>query len=130
MVESRIADIRAELVARMSQIEEEIEKCKGRRNEIEREIQGLDSKLTALRTIYEMETERLGEFNLTPKAVKPSRFSGMKATKALSIIRTENPGINKKQAQKILEEGGFDFRDKKPRRVVHFAWVALDRRKP
>jgi chromosome segregation ATPase len=129
MVESRVADIRAELVARMNRIEEEIEKHKEKRNEIEREIQGLDSKLAALRTIYEMENERLGKVDFKTEVVKPSRFSGMKATKALSIVRTENPEVGKKEAQKILEEGGFDFRGKKPRRVVHFAWVALDRRK-
>lgn len=125
---SQTIDIRHELGNRMSEIEEQIELLKEERNAIDKKIQEADSRLAALRTIYQMENERLGRIIFVPTK-EPSRFAGMKVTEALSLIRREQPEITKGQALRILKRQGFDFRGKKPRRVINLAWINLERSK-
>jgi hypothetical protein len=52
----------------------------------------------------------------------------MKLIDAVSLIRQEQPGANKKEVRQILEKAGFDFRGKRPGTAIHFVWLALDRR--
>ena len=125
-------DIREGLEGRITEVQKQIGKLQEERRKIEENLRDAERKLSALREVYGIEAERFGE-------KKPSlfigrgvsyRFAGMKLTEALQIIRTEHPKVNKKQARKILEKKGFDFRGKRPGSAVHFAWVSLDRRKP
>ena len=130
---SQMTDIRKELGSRMAAIQEEIDKLKHERETIDAKLEYANTKLGALSRVYEIEAERLGEPNL-PLFMKkgrgtPYRFAGMRLVDALAQLREERPGINKRQALEILRKEGFDFRGKRPLPAVHFAWVAIDRRK-
>lgn len=126
---SRFTDIRQELENRMETIQKEIAQLKDERAKIDKMLQDADSRLGALRTVYEIEAERLGKPSLPlfTKGEKSYRFAGMKITEALRIILSEQPEISKKKAQHRLENEGFDFRGKNPGQAVHFAWVVLHR---
>jgi len=124
-------DIREELRARIAEVQKDIGKLQEERGKIDDELKDAGKRMAALQQVYGIEAERFG-------AKKPPlfvgkgvsyRFAGMKLTEALQIVRTENPEVNKKQARRILEKEGFDFRGKRPGSAVHFAWVSLDRRK-
>lgn len=124
-------DIRVELEARMAKIQKEIGALQAERAKIDEKLKGTEDMLNALRTVYGMEAERLGEKGvpLFPQGGISYRFAGMRLVDALAVIQQENPTIDKRQALKILEGEGFDFRGKRPLPAVHFAWVALSRRK-
>jgi len=124
-------DIRHELQAIITGIQDEIGYLKNKRDEIDKELQGAESKLNALRVVYQIQAERLGETKapLFPKEGTAYLFAGMKLTEALALIRKEHPKIDKKGALKVLKKEGFDFRGKRPLPAVHFAWIALDRKK-
>jgi len=130
-MESKTGDIRAELEAMIMEIQNKIVSMKEARSKIDEDLKDADSALAALRTVYEIEARRFGETRVPfwGREGTPSRFAGMKLTDALAVIRKEKPEINKQQALKILKGEGFDFRGKRPLPAVHFAWVALSRRK-
>jgi len=124
-------DIRKVLEDRIAEVQKEISNLQEKRWEIDQTLKEAERKMVALREVYGIEAERFGE-QRPPLLVRTGvsyRFAGMKLTEALQIIRTEQPKVNKEQARKILEKEGFDFRGKRPGSAVHFAWVALDRRK-
>jgi len=122
-------DIRQELGNRMKIIQNEITQLNDERAKIDKMLHDADSRLAALRAVYQIEAKRLGQsiLPLFTKGEKSYRFAGMKVTEALRIIRNEQPGISKKEAQGMLEKEGFDFRGKNPGQSVHFAWVVLER---
>jgi hypothetical protein len=130
-METKTDDIRVELEAMMAEIQHKIVSLKEEEDKIGEQLKDAESALAALRTVYEIQSRRLGEYkaHLFPRKGAPSRFAGMRLVDALLIIRQENPRIDKRQALKILEKEGFDFRGKRPLPAVHFAWVALERRK-
>ena len=119
-----MGDIRKELEDRMNVMQTQASDLQRQKDEVDRKLQDITTQLSALRTVYEGEAKRLGG-GRSPI----NRFAGMKITGALQVIRNERPQITKEQAHKILEKEGFDFRGKKPRRVINFAWMALDRKK-
>jgi septal ring factor EnvC (AmiA/AmiB activator) len=130
LMQSQFTDIRQELKNRMDAIQKEIDQLKDERAKIDKMLQDADSRLAALRTVFQSEAERLGKLSLPlfTKGEKSYRFAGMKITAALRIIRNEQPEISKREAQDILKNEGFDFRGKNPGQAVHFAWVVLDRK--
>ena len=126
------SDLREELKNRMDKAKEEIDKLLADRQVIEELLSQAQTRLNTWREAYTMETERLGKPALplfSTEGEKSYRFSGMKVGEALDIIRKEQPEIDKKGALEILSRGNFDFRGKRPLPAVHFAWVALDRRR-
>jgi septal ring factor EnvC (AmiA/AmiB activator) len=128
---SETGDIRKELENRITAIQNEIGKFQEERGKIDKKLQDAESKLNALRVVYQIEAERWGERKapLMPSVGKSYRFAGMRLIDALALIRKEEPRSDKRQALAILQKEGFDFRGKRPLPAVHFAWVALDRRK-
>ena len=124
-------DIREELEAMMTEIQKEIGALLEEKSKLDDKLQDADAKLFALRRVYEIEAERLGEpkIPLFGRKGAAHRFAGMKLIDAIAIIRRETPGIDKRQALKTLEKEGYDFRGKRPLPAVHFAWIALERRK-
>jgi septal ring factor EnvC (AmiA/AmiB activator) len=130
-VQSKFTDLRQELKNRMDTIQKEIDQLKDERSRIDKMLQDADSRLGALRTVYQIEAERLGRPSLPlfTKGEKSYRFAGMKITEALRIIRNEQPEISKRKAQEILINEGFDFRGKNTGQAVHFAWVVIERAK-
>lgn len=132
------SDLRRELETRIHEIQSEIAFLQADRAKIDEKLKAMEEKVAALRTVYGMEAERLGEPKapLFPEKGKPYRFAGMRLIDALAVIRDENPrilkmpfGKPKREALKILQQEGFDFKGKRPLPAVHFAWIALDRRK-
>ena len=123
-------DIRRELEARITAIQKEIGSLHLEKAEIDAKLKYAEEKLSALRTVYGIEAERLGEIKVPLFAGKGTsyRFAGIKLTKALAILRQEQPKITKEQAHDILVKEGFNFRTNRTRSAVHFAWIALDRR--
>jgi len=130
-METKTTDIREELKARMDEVQKQIDSLNEERDRIDNRLQVAHSKLKALREIYESEGERFGEPSLPLWSGKDKtyRFAGMKLIDAVSLIRQEQPEINKKQVRQILEKADFDFRGKRPGTAIHFVWIALDRRK-
>lgn len=130
-MESKTSDIREELQRRMSEVQEQLDKLLSKRDMIDEMLQSTQARLRALRVVYENEVERLGEYKAPLFVGKgaPSRFAGMKLTNALALLRKEKPGISKREACKILEKEEFNFRTNRHLSAVHFAWVALGRRK-
>lgn len=130
-MEPKKSDIRAELESMMVEIQQKIAAMKVQRDKIDENLKDADSALASLRTVYEIESKRLGEYKVTifPRKGLSNRFAGMKLTEALTVIRKEQPTIDKRGVLKILKKESFDFRGKRPLPAVHFAWVALDRRK-
>lgn len=124
-------DIRKGLEARITAAQKEIGILQEQRGAIEGKLKVVESKLSALRAVYQIEALRFGETKapLFSREGASHRFAGIKLTEALDTIRRESPGIDKKQALKKLQTYGFDFRGKRPLPAVHFAWVALSRRK-
>jgi len=126
-----MSDIRKELENRMALLQKEIDDLRRHREAIDRKLQEADSKMYALRVVYETESDRWGEPSL-PLFVgkrKSYRFAGMKLIEALELLQGENPEIDKKQAHDILVKEGFDFRTKRTLSAVHFAWIGLERKK-
>ena len=119
-----MGDIRKELEDRMNIIQTQVDDFQRQKDEIDKKLQDITTQLSAVRMVYESEVKRFGGDKSSI-----NRFAGMKITEALRVIRNEQPQITKEQAHKILEKEGFDFRGKKPRRVINFAWVALERMK-
>lgn len=131
-------DLRGELKKRITKAQQDIDKLKEKRDEMEDQIDEAEERLITWREAYEMESKRLGKpvLPFSTKTGKSYRFAGMKLTKALAIVQKEHPEISKEQpkigkraALKVLQDEGFDFRGKRPLPAVHFAWVALGRRK-
>jgi len=125
------ADIREELKNRIAAAQKEIHNLEVEKDKINKELRVKLMSLSALQVVYENESKRFGEHRLplfTGKG-KSYRFAGMRLVDALAIIRQEHPEIDKRQALKILEKEGFDFKGKRHLSAVHFAWVALNRRK-
>jgi len=130
-MESKKSDIRTELEGMITEIQEKIGSLRGERDRIDKTLQDAESALGALRTVYQMQAERFGETkpSLFAKGGKSYRFANMKLIEALELLREENPRIDKKEAHRILVKEGFDFRTKRTLSAVHFAWIALERRK-
>lgn len=130
-MESDMGDIRKELENRVTTTQKEIGALVEQREEIDRKLRKVDSELSALRAVYEAEARRFGERKPALFARKgvSYRFAGMRLIDALVAIRKEHPQIDKRGALEILQDDGFDFRGKRPLPAVHFAWVALERRK-
>ncbi len=129
-MESKNNDIREELQRRMAEVQERVDKLLSERDMIDELLQATQVRLRALRVVYENEAERLG-VGKAPLFVgedAPSRFTGMKLTNALTLLRKEKPGITKRVACKILEKEGFNFRTNRHLSAVHFAWIALERK--
>jgi hypothetical protein len=124
------SDIREELEARMTEIQREIGTLQEERNIINEKLQDAEARLSALRRVYEIEAERVGEPKIPLFARKGAvnRFAGMKLIDALSIVRREHPNIDKRKAAKVLDREGYDFRGKRQVTAVHYAWIALERR--
>ena len=131
-------DIREELETMMTEVQKGIGALQQERDKIDEKLQDAEVKLGALRRVYEIEAERLGEPRIPLFARKgaANRFAGMRLIDALVVIRDENPrilkmpgGKPKREALKMLHKEGFDFKGKRPLPAVHFAWIALDRRK-
>lgn len=129
-MEPKKSDIRSELESRIVEVQKQIVGCLKKKDEVNKVLKKLESKLNALQMVYENEAERVGVKSQPLFVGKgaPSRFTGMRLVDALDIVRQENRQIDKRQALKILQKEGFDFRGKRPLPAVHFAWVALDRR--
>ena len=130
-METKIGDIRKDLESMMAEIQEKIAFMRKERDGIDEQLRDADSALASLRTVYEIQAKRLGEHKAPLFVGKgaPSRFAGMKLTNALALLRKEKPGISKREACKILEKEKFNFRTNRHLSAVHFAWVALDKRK-
>jgi hypothetical protein len=128
-MESKANDIRKELENRMAEIQKEIGSLREKRDELDRKVQDAESKLSALRVVYGIEAERLGEPRVPLFAGKgaPSRFTGMRLIDALRTLRQAQPKITKQQARKILEAENFSFRTKRVGSAIHFAWINIDR---
>lgn len=130
-MQASTTDIRKELENMIAQVQNEIGSMQEEKSKIEKKLQEAESALSSLRQVYEFQAKRFGETRARfwGKEGKPYRFAGMRLVDALAAIRQENRQIDKRQALKILQKEGFDFRGKRPLPAVHFAWVALDRRK-
>lgn len=130
-MESKMGDIRQELQNWITTVQGEIGKLQAERGKIEEKLQEAEAALSSLRQVYELQAKRFGETTAPLFAKKGTsyRFAGMRLVDAIAVIRRENPGIDKRQTLKMLEKEGYDFRGKRPLPAVHFAWVALDRRK-
>ena len=124
-------DIRQDLQERMAALQEEIDRLEHEREEAEERLDETKVKLSALAVAYEHENERLGKSSLPlfRREGKSYRFAGMKVGDALKILKKENPKITKEQAYQILVKENFDFRGKRPKSALHFAWIALERSK-
>ncbi len=129
-MQSNTTDIRKELETLIAEAQNQIGALQEKKSEIEKDLQDAESALSALRQVYEIQARHFGETRVRfwGREGTSYRFASMKLTEALAIIRKEQPRIDKKQALKILQKEGFDFRGKRPLPAVHFAWVALDRR--
>lgn len=128
---TKMSDLRKDLEARIVKIQDAIMGLKERRGEIDKRLKEADQKLNALRVVYGIEAERLGERKgklFTGEGV-PSRFAGMRLVDALALLKKEHPGITKKQAHDKVVKEGFNFRTARTLSAVHFAWVGLNRRK-
>ena len=123
-MESNKGDIREELQRRMREEKGRFDKLFAEKDLIEEELTAINSRLSALRIVYEDEVRRLG---VPARGRRVSRFAGMGVIEALRIIKAEQSNITRQQAHEILVREGFDFRDKKSKRVVNFGWMALKR---
>ena len=125
-----MGDIRKELESRMAEIQKEMGVLREKRDEIDKKLGHKEARLTALRVVYGIEAERMGESKvpLFTGRGAPPRFTGMKLIDALVLLRKEKPGISKRMACAILERGGFNFRTDRHLSAVHFAWITLERK--
>ncbi len=124
------SDYRNQLEEMMAEIQKKSASLRAEKDKIDEQLRDADSALAALRTVYEFESKRLGE-NKVPLFIgkdATSRFAGMRLINALAIIRRENPGISKREACRILEKEGFNFRTNRHLSAVHFAWIALEKK--
>lgn len=130
-MEPKTSDIRAELEARIKEAQDQLSVLKEERDKIDEKLRAIESEHNALLIVYHIEAKRLGKPTVPPfiRERIGRRFAGMKLTEALATLRKEQPQITKEQAHKILVKEGFDFRSDRTRSAVHFAWVALGRRK-
>lgn len=124
-------DLRQELESRIQTIQREIDRLKQEKVNLDSRLQNAESQLNVWREAYRMESERLGmpSLPLFTKGEKSYRFAGMRIGEAVDTLRKENPEITKGQIREILDKEGFNFRGKNPGQAIHFAWIALNRRK-
>jgi len=122
-------DIRQHLKNRIAELENKRKALEEKKVKILSSLADNARQLDALKTVYESEAGRFGEISapLFKQGEESYRFAGMKVGEALRIIRDEQPQITREEATKILQEGGFDFKGKRPISAVHFAFVAQDR---
>jgi hypothetical protein len=128
-MKAKANDIRNELRARIAEAQKEIGVLQIDRTKIDEKLKDAEKRLNALRVVYAIEAERLGEVKtpLFTEKGAPSRFTGMKLIDALAILKKEQPNITKKQAHDILVKEGFAFRSDRTLNAVHFAWIGLER---
>ena len=124
-------DARQELADIIAELQSEADSLRRDRARIDAKLKDVDEKINVVRAAFAITSERHGEpiMPLFTEKGQPSRFVGMKVGDALKILKKENPKITKEQAYKILVKEKFDFRDKRPKTAVHFAWIALERSK-
>lgn len=130
-METKKDDFRAELESIIDEIQRQIVSMRQERERIDEKLRDADSALASLRSVYDIQSRRLGETRARfwGREGAPSRFTGMRLIDALALVRKEQPRISKREACKILEKEGFTFRTNRHLSAVHFAWIALDRRK-
>lgn len=126
-----MVDLRGEFRNRIAEIEQEVNRLSEEKAKVEVKLQSAEAKLGIWQKAHQIETERWGEpgLPLFGKNEKSYRFAAMRLIDALVILKQEQPEITKQQAAEILKAQGFNFGAKKPNRVVHFAWVVLNKRK-
>jgi len=124
-------DIRKELEAMIAEGQNQIGALQEEKSKIDKKLQEAESALSALRQVYELQAKRFGETRVRfwGREGTPYRFAGMRLVDAIALLRKENPRIDKYAAHKQLVKEGFDFRGKRSLPAVHFAWIALDRKK-
>jgi len=120
-----------ELKAKIIEAKNDIKILEAEREAINEQLAIIGKKLGTLRFVYEVKFKRPIESNLKlfDEEEKSSRFTGLRLTEALAILRKEKPMITREEAVTILEREGFSFRTKRHLSAVNFAWVALDNRK-
>ena len=130
-MQPKTGDIRKELGVMITEIQKAIGILQADKAKIDEKLKDAEKALSSLRTVYGIEARRFGETKMPLFAGKGTsyRFAGMRLIDALAVIQKENPKIAKRAALKVLEKEGYDFRGKRPLPAVHFAWIALDRRK-
>ncbi len=123
-------DIRKELKIMITDTQNAIVDLQKKKDKINEELQDAESALSALRQVYEIQAKRFGEIEepLSAKESTSYRFAGMRLIDALAILKKENPKIDKRQAVRLLQEEGYNFRGKRPLTAVHFAWIVLGRK--
>ena len=123
-------DIRNELGARITEIQKEIGALQEEKAKIDDKLKDAEKRLSALRVVYGIEAERLGEPTVPLFVGKgaPSRFTGMRLIDALALLKKEHPRITKRQARDRLVKEGFAFRTGRSLSAVHFAWITLEKK--
>lgn len=123
-------DLRKGLKSRMDVVQREIDRLKKQKDLIDWKLKQAQSQLNIWRGAYEMEADSLGQPSLPLPTTegKTYRFAGMRLIDALALLRKEQPRISKKEACKILNEEGFNFRTNRHLSAVHFAWIALEQK--
>jgi len=103
----------------------QIENLKEQRRSIDDEISQMEECLDNAIGLLEAEQKRLGEARGAFQARLPmgQRFARMFARDAIHTVLRENKRMDKDDIAEALRDGGFDFGDKSPIRVVHFAVV-------
>ena len=96
-----------------------------RRRSIEDEISKMQECVKSAVDLLAAEQKRLGKVSGPLQAKRPpeQRFVGMLARDAIHVVLREKKRMRKLDIAKALRDGGFDFGDRSPKRVVHFALV-------
>jgi len=124
-------DARQGLIDIMAELQREADSLLKDREKIDARLKDVGGKIRVFQEALRIASERYGETSmpLFTGSGQPSRFTGMRVGEALKILKKENPKITKVQAYNILVKEKFDFRGKRPKSAVHFAWIALGRSK-
>lgn len=118
-------DLREELRRRHDWAKAELEKAIARQEQLQQEIARLNREVSALEDLLRFEEERWAPVQMGLPLAR-FLFAQVRLMDAcLAVLRERGGEASNEEIAKALQEGGFPFGEKAPKRVVHFCLLGL-----
>lgn len=126
MVQMELRPIRDDIETRLTRLSDRLQALHSQRDALLNEIHNVEGQVAIWREAFRLETPA-GEAAPVPEA--NVAILSMPISEAVDHLRRQNMGMTKDMAQLHLETIGFDFKGKRPKAAMHFAWLNSNRRK-
>ena len=112
-------NLESQLQRYIKDAEKEYQELEEQRNDINRRMENLKASIENLQRTLQFHLAKVGK---VPQTEEP-RFKGKTARQAYRVVLQEKKRASKSELIEAMKEGGFQFGDKAPLRVLQFATI-------